>query len=95
MKQSIRQMWTCHWAARRIQRYLDADPSASLTPGEVSRLEDHLAVCEKCTQVAHDHRALRRAWTAWPGRPKADPEAVDRLRAYLATLTTQAPHDHS
>jgi len=24
-------MWTCHWSARRIQRYPDADPSASLS----------------------------------------------------------------
>jgi anti-sigma factor RsiW len=94
MKGSLRQMWTCHWSARRIQRYLDSDPAAPLTPGEVARLEEHLAVCDKCTQVAAEHRALRRAWAAWPGRRVTDPAAVDRLRVYLTTITEQPPHDH-
>lgn len=86
---SLRQMMTCHWSARRIQRYLDADPSAALTPGEVARLESHLAVCEKCTQVAEEHRVLHRALSRWPGRPIPDPEAVSRLRSFVEDLTTE------
>ncbi len=86
MKQSVRQMITCHWSARRIQRYLDADPSAPLTPGEVAKIEAHLAMCEKCTQTAEEHRALHRALSRWPGAPAPDPSSVERLRAFVGNL---------
>lgn len=86
MKQSVRQMITCYWSARRIQRYLDADPSAPLTPGEIARIEGHLAICERCTQSAEEHRALRRALSLLPGVPTPDAGSVDRLRAFLAHL---------
>lgn len=90
MMQSLRQMITCRWAARRIQRYLDADPSVPLGPGEITRLEDHLAVCAKCTQTAQEHRALNRALSLWPGAPAPDAESVERLRSFLSGLT-EAP----
>lgn len=86
MTQSLRQMITCHWSARRIQRYLDADPSAPLTPGEVARLEAHLAECAKCTQLTDEHRALHRALSLWPGAPTPDEESVARLRSSLDKL---------
>ncbi len=86
MKQSMRQMITCHWSARRIQRYLDADPSAPLTPGEIAKIEAHLAKCEKCTQTAEEHRALHRALSRWPGAPAPDPSSVDRLRSFVGHL---------
>ncbi len=92
MKGNLRQMITCHWSARRIQRYLDADPSAPLTPGEVARLEDHLATCDKCARAADEHRALHRVLSWWPGRRGADPAAVTRMRAYLASLTDDERH---
>jgi anti-sigma factor RsiW len=83
MKQSMRQMLTCHWSARRIQRYLDADPSAPLTLDEVARLEEHLSACEKCSRTAAEHRALHRALSTWPGRPLPDEQSVARVRAFL------------
>jgi hypothetical protein len=86
MIRSLRRMVTCRWSARRVQRYLDADPAAPLTEGEVARLEAHLAVCEKCTQVVREHRTLHRALTRWPGRTTADPDAVARLRQVLNDL---------
>ncbi len=89
MKQSMRQMMTCHWSARRIQRYLDADPAAPLAPGEVTRLEAHLAVCEKCTQTAAEHTALHRALSLWPGRPIPDRDAVARLQAFVRHIPDQ------
>lgn len=89
MMHSLRRLLACHWSARRIQRYLDADPSAPLTPGEISRLREHLANCDRCAQVVQEHRALHRALSAWPGRPDADPAAVTRLRAYLHSITEQ------
>ncbi len=88
MSQSLRQMMTCRWSARRIQRYLDADPSALLTAGEVARLESHLAECERCTQTAEEHRVLHRALSRW-NRPFPDVEAVERLRAYVRAVPGQ------
>lgn len=65
MKPMIVSMWTCHWARRRLQRYLDADQSGPLTAAEVHRLEDHLATCEKCAQVEAEYRGLSRALALW------------------------------
>lgn len=87
MSGALRRMLTCHWSARRIQRYLDADPAAPLTPGEVTRLERHLATCTRCTGVFTEHRALNRALSAWSGRAYVDPAAVDRVRHFLDDLT--------
>jgi len=87
MSSSLRQMLTCHWSARRIQRYLDADPSAPLTPGEVRRLEEHVATCERCQEVLREHRMLHRALSVWSRRRSVvDPAAVDRLRLVLDEL---------
>ena len=86
MTGNLRQMWTCHWSARRIQRHLDADPAARLTPGEISRLEGHLATCEKCTRVAAEHRALHRALSLWSGGTAVDPRSVGRVRDFLSTI---------
>lgn len=87
MTGTLRQMLTCHWTARRIQRYLDADPAAPLTPGEIARLEEHLATCERCTRVAFEHRALHRALSVWSGGTPVDPRSVDRVRDFLFTIT--------
>jgi anti-sigma factor RsiW len=86
MTGSLRQMLTCHWSARRIQRYLDADPAARLTPAEISRLEEHLATCETCSRVAAEHRALHRALSLWSGGSVVDPRSVDRVRDFLSTI---------
>ena len=88
MISGIRRMLTCHWSARRIQRYLDHDPSAVLAPGEVRRLEEHLAICEKCTQVAAEHQMLNRALARWSGQPP-DPEPLARLHAALDRLVNE------
>lgn len=82
----LRQMVTCHWTARRIQRYLDADPAAPLTPGEVTRLEAHVATCERCSEVMRQHRLLHRALSLWPGRRPVDAGSVDRMRTVLDDL---------
>lgn len=96
MKQTLRQMAACHWSARRIQRYLDADPAAPLTPGEIARLVDHLSRCEKCSQEAAEHRSLHRALSAlpgsiWGGSALPDEETVGRLRDYLDRLIQESP----
>ncbi len=82
---ALREMLTCHWAARRIQRYLDADPSAPLTPDSVARLEAHLTTCEKCSGLLAENRALQRSFSHWSGGA-VDQGAVDRLHAFLDDL---------
>ena len=77
---AIRTMLTCRWAARRIQRYLDADPVALLAPAEVARLEAHLAECARCTGRVREYRALAAALHDWADRHAPDPRTVDRVR---------------
>lgn len=89
MTMSLRGLLTCHWSARRVQRYLDADPSALLDPEEVSRLEAHLAVCERCQQLTAEHRALRGALGSWSGAPVPDPDSLARLRGVVDELSRQ------
>ncbi len=84
------QMLTCHWSARHIQRYLDADDSAPLTPSEVTRLEEHLATCERCFAAAEEHRTLHRALSLW-FRRRPDPTSVERVRAFVASLPDEPP----
>ncbi|MGI9093158.1 MAG: zf-HC2 domain-containing protein [Mycobacteriales bacterium] len=73
-------MWTCHWAGRRIQRYLDADPAAPLTAQEAHRLHRHLATCAKCASAAEDFRGLRRALATWSQHRTPDPQLAARVR---------------
>ncbi len=82
----LRQVITCHWTARRIHRYLDADPAARLAPSEVLRLERHLATCERCSEVMRQHRLLSRALAQWSGHHVVDHAATDRLRSVLDDL---------
>lgn len=76
-------MLTCHWSARRILRYLDADPAARLDPSELQRLEAHLATCEKCAVAAQEYRGVRRLVLGWSRRRQPDPAitAVMRIAA--------------
>ncbi len=86
---SLRRMLSCHWSARRLDRYLDHDPTAPLTPAEIQRLEDHLAVCEKCRGVTAEHRALRRALSRWSLQRLPDEAALARLHATLDRITSE------
>lgn len=79
MISTITTMWTCRWSARRIQRYLDADPSAPLTAEHILRLEAHLATCEKCTAAAEEYRGVRRALEQWARRRTPYPAVVARV----------------
>ncbi len=89
MMSSLTTMLTCHWSARRIQRYLDADPSALLKPAEVQRLEQHLATCEKCSAAAEEYRGVRRALARWSQRRLPDPALTARVRLAAERLMTE------
>lgn len=88
---SLRMMWNCHWSARRIQRYLDADRGVPLTHVETRRLEQHLAVCQRCEALAEEHRVLRRLLAHLAGRDRPDPSSVSRLRHTLDELVAGDP----
>ncbi len=75
---------TCLWAGRRLNRYLDADPSATLSPDEVARLEMHLAVCVRCGPAYADLRRVKAALAGWQRTP--DPAAITRLKALVDEL---------
>ena len=89
MTSSIAMMWTCRWARRRIQRYLDSDPAAPLTGRETRRLEAHLAVCERCGALTGEYRGLRRALALWANRHAPDPAEVARLRRLARRLPVE------
>ena len=92
MISAIRSMLTCHWAARRIQRYLDADPAAPLRPDEIRRLEAHLAMCERCSGLSEEYRGLSRALAEWSARRMPDPALVARMhRAVEQILADESP----
>ncbi len=89
MMSKITTMLTCRWAARRIQRYLDADPSAPLAPAEVRRLRAHLATCRRCSAAAEEYRGVTRALTRWSQRRLPDPAMVARVRVGAERLITE------
>jgi anti-sigma factor RsiW len=90
MSSAMRTMLTCRWAARRIQRYLDADPSAPLDPGEVRRLEAHLATCTRCTALTEEYRGLHRALMTWATRRIApEQQALARLHRVADQLVRE------
>lgn len=92
---NIRDPWTaartmlgCRWTARRLQQYLDADPSALLDASEVSRLEAHLAACERCTAVLSEYRGLQKVFARWASQTQPDPDTLARLNALAHSLSS-------
>ncbi|RVW02478.1 anti-sigma factor family protein [Rhodococcus spongiicola] len=86
MIQSVRTMLTCHWAARRIQRYLDSDPAALLDQNEIRRLEAHLAECEKCSAAAAEYRQINTALSRWAARRMPQKDSVAHMRRVVDRL---------
>lgn len=87
MISTLRMMATCRWSARRIQRYIDADPAAPLGPGELRRLESHLAVCERCTAAVNESRGIKAALARLADRRTPDPARIARLRLQAHQLS--------
>ncbi len=80
------ELLACHFTARRLQRYLDADPAAPLTATEVRRLEAHLADCDRCSSAAADFRSMRWAMLRLSRLVGPDPAAVQRLHSTVDQL---------
>lgn len=87
MIRAARMMLTCHWSARRIQRYLDADPAAPLATDEIRRLEAHLAVCERCRAAEQEFRQINAALSRWTIQTMPDADRVEHVRHFLDRLT--------
>ena len=83
---AARRMLSCHFTARRLQRYLDADPAAPLTAEETRRIDAHRAECERCSGAAADFRALHRALLILARRAGPEPAAVDRMHRLVEDL---------
>ncbi|MGB5952140.1 MAG: zf-HC2 domain-containing protein [Ornithinimicrobium sp.] len=91
MQSPWKSAWTmveCHWSARRLQRYLDADPSALLSASEVDRLEKHLAACERCSALLGEYRGLQRVFARWASQSQPDAAAIARLDAFARSLAS-------
>ncbi len=79
-------MLSCHFTAKRLQRYLDADPSAPLDPAEIRRLEAHLGECDRCASAVADFRSMRWAMLRLSRHVGPDPAAVARLHGVVDQL---------
>lgn len=69
-----------------LQRYLDADSSASLDPAEIRRLEAHLAECDRCAAAVEDFRSMRWAMLQLSRLVGPDPAAVAHLHRAVDQL---------
>ncbi|MBC7632896.1 zf-HC2 domain-containing protein [Aeromicrobium sp.] len=88
MIHALRTMIECHWSARRIQRHLDADPSAPLAAADAQRLEAHLAVCDRCDAELSGGRGVKAALARFGERRGGpDPARVARLRLQAQRLS--------
>jgi len=84
----MRTMIECWLAASRVERYLDADPSAPLGEVERARLATHLAVCDRCSRAAARHQVLRACLRRLGDRQRPDDAAVARLQHLVHTIAT-------
>lgn len=78
----------CRQVAKVLQAYLDGE----LDPVAAHRVHDHLEECRRCGLDARTYRAIKAAIPVAHSdvhTVDVDPEAVDRLRAFAATLGEQ------
>lgn len=77
----------CKWTTRRLQRYIDMDPAATLSAQDIIRVRAHLAECEKCSTSVDDYKRMNIA-LRWVGKNTApDESSLERLREKLRQIT--------
>lgn len=77
----------CHQTAKRLSKYLDMDPSAPLSQLELSRVREHLAECQKCTELANDLKNVK-SRLRWLGASRlADQSSLAKLTVTLDGLS--------
>jgi anti-sigma factor RsiW len=73
----------CKWTARRLQQYIDMDPAAKLSEGEITRVRAHLAECEKCSTSVADYKKISKT-LRWIGESNVpDQTTLNRLKLKL------------
>jgi anti-sigma factor RsiW len=73
----------CKWTARRLQQYIDMDPAAELSEGEITRVRAHLAECEKCSTSVTDYTKINKT-LRWMGESNVPDEmTLNRLKSKL------------
>lgn len=82
---------TCWWAARRLDRYVDADPSARLGSAEAARVERHAATCRRCSTDLAARREVREVLQRYDSRRFTDVAALERLDAMVSRLRAAGP----
>ncbi|MDD2857173.1 MAG: zf-HC2 domain-containing protein [Candidatus Nanopelagicales bacterium] len=86
---SPRQMIECRRTARRLQQFLDRDPSAPLSDGDRQRVQAHLDVCARCTGLAREYQELHASLRDYGQDAEPTPEAVDRVRQAVQRALAQ------
>ena len=76
----------CRWVRAHLTQYLDHDPAAPLSLKEIFRIENHIAMCEKCTSISEDYREISKALTQY--RRRVDRESIERLSNSLKQIST-------
>ena len=88
----MRTMIECQHTASRVERYLDADPSAPLREDERQRLARHLVGCVRCSREAARHQVLRASLRRLGEHHRPNAAAVARLQRLVhAIATTEHP----
>jgi predicted anti-sigma-YlaC factor YlaD len=80
---SIRQLRECHRTAKKLQFFLDRDPSAPLSDEDRRRVQAHLAECEKCSTLSSEYQALHASLQQLGSSMTPEPQVVDRVKVAL------------
>ncbi len=83
----VMSMPECRWVRAHLTQYLDRDPSAPLSNEELTRLETHIAICEKCASISEDYKEMSKALSQY--RKNVDQESIERLSNSLKKLTSE------
>lgn len=89
----LRLLPECRRTRRRLQRFLDRDPSAPLTAAEEREVQAHLEICEKCQNLAADFTALHASLGRLGAGLAPEQDVIDRVHGFLDSIVDQEPSD--
>jgi anti-sigma factor RsiW len=83
VRETVREMRTCHEVAKWLQSYLDGE----LDESGIARVEDHLETCMRCGLEFDTYARIKLALHESP--VIHDDVALERLRHFADELTSQ------
>lgn len=89
MRESLREMRTCHEVGQWLQHYLDGELESAVT----SQVEDHLKTCVRCGLEVDTYSRIKSALHEGVGQSPAlidDEVALERLRRFADELVSSA-----